>query len=299
MNSYHQPVLLHESIEWLNIEPKGIYVDATYGGGGHSREILKRLKGGKLIAFDADADVRSLRVRQSAFVFIPENFRYLKRELNQQGFAQVNGILADLGVSSHQLDTPSRGFSFRWDAPLDMRMNRNLKMTAAQLLNSYSEPALKQVLSRYGEIEKAGRMARAIVSARKHKPFATTSDLVNVVKPFARKGKENQLLARVFQALRIEVNHELEALGDLLRQSAEVIIRGGRLVVISYHSLEDRMVKNFMRSGHPDGEIVRDIKGHLIRPFRPLLRKPITPGVKECRENPRASSAKMRVAEKC
>jgi 16S rRNA (cytosine1402-N4)-methyltransferase len=299
MNSYHQPVLLHESIEWLNIEPKGIYVDATYGGGGHSREILKRLKGGKLIAFDADADVRPLRIRPSMFVFIPENFRYLKRELNKQGFNQVNGILADLGVSSHQLDTPSRGFSFRWDAPLDMRMNRNLRMTAAQLLNTYSEQALKQVLSRYGEIEQAGRMAKVIVRARRRKPFASTSDLVNIVKPFARKGKENHMLARIFQALRIEVNQELEALRDLLRQSAEVIIRGGRLVVISYHSLEDRMVKNFMRSGHPDGEIIRDIKGHLIRPFRPLLRKPVTPGIKECRENPRASSARMRVAEKC
>ncbi len=298
MSNYHQPVLLHESIEWLKVNPHGIYADLTYGGGGHSREILNHLQDGKLIAFDTDQDAEANKIKDERLIFIPENFRYLKDVLSRIRIEKVNGLLADLGVSSHQFDSAARGFSFRSDAPLDMRMNRSIAFTAEELINTYSETQLKQVLSRYGEIEKAGRMAKALLLRRKEKPITTTGELAEVVLRFAERGKENQLLARVFQALRMEVNDETEALKEMLMQSADVIKQGGRLVIISYHSIEDRIVKNFMRSGNFSGEQTKDLKGNLIRPFKPLTYKPVIPGTEELSRNPRSRSARLRAAEK-
>lgn len=298
MSNYHHPVLLHESIEWLKVNPHGIYVDLTFGGGGHSREILNHLQDGKLIAFDTDQDAEANRINDERLIFIPENFRFLKDALHRRGIEKADGILADLGVSSHQFDTAARGFSFRSNAPLDMRMNRSLAFTAEELINTYSETQLKHVLSNYGEIEKSGRMSKALVSRRMEKRIKTTGELSEVVLQFAERGKENQLLARVFQALRMEVNDETGALQEMLMQSAEVIKQGGRLVVISYHSLEDRMVKNFMRSGNISGEQIKDLKGNLIRPFKPLTNKPVAPGTEELSHNPRSRSARLRAAEK-
>ncbi len=298
MSNYHQPVLLHESIEWLKINPHGVYADLTFGGGGHSREILNHLQDGKLIAFDTDQDAKANRMNDERLIFIPENFRFLKDALNRIGIKKADGILADLGVSSHQFDTAARGFSFRSNAPLDMRMNRSLAFSAEELINTYSETQLKQVLGNYGEIEKAGRMAKALVARRMKKRIETTGELSEVVLQFSERGKENQLLARVFQALRMEVNDETGALEEMLMQSAEVINQGGRLVVISYHSLEDRMVKNFMRSGNTSGEQIKDLKGNLIRPFKPLTNKPVAPGTEELSHNPRSRSARLRAAEK-
>lgn len=298
MSNYHHPVLLHESIEWLKVNPHGVYVDLTFGGGGHSREILKHLTDGKLIAFDTDQDAEENRMNDERLIFIPENFRFLKNALQQRGIKKVDGILADLGVSSHQFDTAARGFSFRSNAPLDMRMSSSLHLTAEDILNSYSEQQLKEVLSNYGEVEKAGRMAKALVARRTERRIKTTEELAQEVFPFAKSGKENQLLARVFQALRMEVNDEAGALKEMLMQSEEVINRMGRLVIISYHSLEDRMVKNFMRSGSITGELTKDIKGNLIRPFKPLTNKPVAPGTAELSHNPRSRSARLRAAEK-
>jgi 16S rRNA (cytosine1402-N4)-methyltransferase len=298
MNEYHQPVLLHESIEWLNVNPHGVYADLTFGGGGHSREILKRLKDGKLIAFDTDQDAAANIPDDERFFFVPRNFRFLKSEIQQRGFEKLDGIIADLGVSSYQLDTAERGFSYRSEAPLDMRMNRTAAFTARELLNNYSETELKRVLSQYGEIEMATRMAKALVERRNKMQFVTTKDLAEAVMPFAPRGKESQLLSRVFQALRMEVNDETGALEQMLKQAAEVINKGGRLVIISYHSLEDRMVKNFMRSGNISGELMKDLKGNLIRPFKPLTNKPVTPDLNEISHNPRSRSARLRTAEK-
>lgn len=298
MSNYHQPVLLHESIEWLKVNPHGVYADLTFGGGGHSREMLNHLQDGKLIAFDTDPDAEANRINDERLIFIAENFRFLKRALLQRGIGKVDGILADLGVSSHQFDTAARGFSFRSDSLLDMRMNRSLSFTAVELLNTYSESELKQVLSNYGEVEKAGRMAKSLVARRMEKRIKTTGELSEVVLQFAERGKENQLLARVFQALRMEVNDETGALQEMLLQSADVIKQGGRLAVISYHSLEDRMVKNFMRSGNISGELIKDLKGNLIRPFKPLTNKPVVPGQEELSHNSRSRSARLRAAEK-
>ncbi|MBL7928777.1 MAG: 16S rRNA (cytosine(1402)-N(4))-methyltransferase RsmH [Bacteroidia bacterium] len=298
MSNYHQPVLLHESIEWLKVNPHGVYADLTFGGGGHSREMLNHLQDGKLIAFDTDPDAEANRINDERLIFIAENFRFLKRALLQRGIGKVDGILADLGVSSHQFDTAARGFSFRSDSLLDMRMNRSLSFTAEELLNTYSESELKQVLSNYGEVEKAGRMAKSLVARRMEKRIKTTGELSEVVLQFAERGKENQLLARVFQALRMEVNDETGALQEMLLQSADVIKQGGRLAVISYHSLEDRMVKNFMRSGNISGELIKDLKGNLIRPFKPLTNKPVVPGQEELSHNSRSRSARLRAAEK-
>ncbi len=298
MSNYHQPVLLHESIEWLKVNPHGVYADLTFGGGGHSREMLNHLQDGKLIAFDTDPDAEANRINDERLIFIAENFRFLKRALLQRGIGKVDGILADLGVSSHQFDTAARGFSFRSDSLLDMRMNRSLSFTAVELLNTYSESELKQVLSNYGEVEKAGRMAKSLVARRMEKRIKTTGELSEVVLQFAERGKENQLLARVFQALRMEVNDETGALQEMLLQSADVIKQGGRLAVISYHSLEDRMVKNFMRSGNISGELTKDLKGNLIRPFKPLTNKPVVPGQEELSHNSRSRSARLRAAEK-
>lgn len=295
---YHNPVLLKECIEGLNIDPAGTYVDVTFGGGGHSREILRQLTTGKLYAFDQDADAEGNVIDDERFVLVRQNFRYMRNYLKMYNALPVDGILADLGISSHQIDVPERGFSTRFEGPLDMRMNQSLGMTAADVLNSYEEDKLKRILGEYGEVENAGRLSRAIVAARMEKPFGSVEELKKLLAGFARRGKENQYYAQVFQALRIEVNSELGVLKEMLMQVPEVLKEGGRLVVISYHSLEDRLVKNFMRSGKFEGEAEKDFYGNLLAPLRPVNRKPILPTEEEIRNNRRARSAKLRIAEK-
>lgn len=295
---YHNPVLLKECIEGLNINPKGIYVDVTFGGGGHSREILKHLTTGKLYAFDQDEDAVKNIIDDERFVLIRQNFRYLKNFLKMYNALPVDGVLADLGVSSHQFDQADRGFSTRFEAKLDMRMDRNDKLTAADILNTYSEEDLKRIFKLYGEIDNAGRLAYAVFHARKEKQIETVNDLKVAIEKCVRRGRENQYFAQVFQALRIEVNKELDVLQELLTQSLEVLKPGGRLVVIAYHSLEDRLVKNIMRSGKFEGEIDKDFFGNQLTPFKQITRKPIVPTEKENEENSRARSAKLRIAEK-
>ncbi|OFY87170.1 MAG: 16S rRNA (cytosine(1402)-N(4))-methyltransferase [Bacteroidetes bacterium RIFCSPLOWO2_12_FULL_35_15] len=295
---YHNPVLLKECIEGLNINPKGIYVDVTFGGGGHSREILKHLTTGKLYAFDQDEDAVKNKIDDERFVLIRQNFRYLKNFLKMYNALPVDGLLADLGVSSHQFDQADRGFSTRFEAKLDMRMDRNDKLTAADVLNTYSEEDLKRIFKLYGEIDNAGRLAYAVFHARKEKQIETVNDLKIAIEKCVRRGRENQYFAQVFQALRIEVNKELDVLQELLTQSLEVLKPGGRLVVIAYHSLEDRLVKNIMRSGKFEGEIDKDFFGNQLTPFKQITRKPIVPTEKENEENSRARSAKLRIAEK-
>ncbi|GIV34258.1 MAG: ribosomal RNA small subunit methyltransferase H [Chitinophagales bacterium] len=294
----HDPVLLSESVEMLNIKEDGIYVDATYGGGGHSREILKRIKTGKLVAFDADPDVAAeVKQKDTNMIFINQNFRHLKRYLRLYNLLPVDGILADLGVSSHHLDTPERGFTYRTDAPLDMRMDRSLKYTAADLLNTYHEKELVTLFSQYGEIKNARTLARLIVAARAGCRIETSGQLREIIRP-AIRGKESKYLSKLFQALRIAVNDELGALHELLHQSVEVLREKGRLAIITYHSLEDRMVKNFMKTGNIQGEVYKDAYGNTQVPLRMLTRKPITPSRQEIAANKRARSAKLRVAEK-
>jgi 16S rRNA (cytosine1402-N4)-methyltransferase len=295
---YHNPVLLKECIEALNIDPKGIYVDVTFGGGGHSREILKHLTTGKLYAFDQDEDAIKNNIVDERFVLIRQNFRYLKNFLKMYNALPVDGLLADLGVSSHQFDEAGRGFSTRFDAKLDMRMDQNDKLTAADILNTYSEEDLKRIFKLYGEVENAGRLAYVIFHARKEKQIETVNDLKVAIEKCVRRGRENQYFAQVFQALRIEVNKELDVLKDLLTQSLEVLKPGGRLVVIAYHSLEDRLVKNIMRSGKFEGEVDKDFFGNQLTPFKQITRKPVVPTEKENEENSRARSAKLRIAEK-
>jgi 16S rRNA (cytosine1402-N4)-methyltransferase len=295
---YHNPVLLKECIDGLQIDPAGTYVDVTFGGGGHSREIMKHLTTGKLYAFDQDEDAQQNRIDDPRFVLIKQNFRFLKNFLKMYNAIPVNGILADLGVSSHQFDEADRGFSTRFNAKLDMRMDRNSELTAEEVLNTYSEKELKRIFRRYGEVDNAGRLAYTICHARKEKRIETGDDLKAAVAKCVRRGKENQYFAQVFQALRIEVNRELEVLEELLMQSLDVLKPGGRLVVISYHSLEDRLVKNFMRSGKFEGEVEKDFYGNQITPFTQITRKPVVPTEKENEENARARSAKLRVAEK-
>ena len=295
---YHNPVLLKECIDRLNINPKGIYVDVTFGGGGHSREILKHLTTGKLYAFDQDDDAVKNKIADERFVLIKQNFRYLKNFLKMHNALPIDGLLADLGVSSHQFDEASRGFSTRFEAKLDMRMDQNGKQTAADVLNNYSEEELKRIFKLYGEIENAGRLAYAIFYARKEKPLQTVTDLKKAMESCVKRGRENQYYAQVFQALRIEVNKELDVLQELLLQSLEVLKPGGRLVVISYHSLEDRLVKNMMRSGKFEGEVDKDFYGNKLTPFELITRKPIVPSAKENEENSRARSAKLRICEK-
>jgi 16S rRNA (cytosine1402-N4)-methyltransferase len=295
---YHNPVLLKECIEGLNIDPKGIYVDVTFGGGGHSREILKHLTTGKLYAFDQDEDAIKNNIVDERFVLIRQNFRYLKNFLKMYNALPVDGLLADLGVSSHQFDEAGRGFSTRFDAKLDMRMDQNDKLTAADILNTYSEEDLKRIFKLYGEVENAGRLAYVIFHARKEKQIETVNDLKVAIEKCVRRGRENQYFAQVFQALRIEVNKELDVLKDLLTQSLEVLKPGGRLVVIAYHSLEDRLVKNIMRSGKFEGEVDKDFFGNQLTPFKQITRKPVVPTEKENEENSRARSAKLRIAEK-
>jgi len=293
----HEPVLLRESIEALRIEPDGRYVDVTYGGGGHSREILKRLTNGVLVAFDADPDAVRDVTEAENMILIHQNFRHLKRYLQLHELLPVHGILADLGVSSHQLDTPERGFTYRYDSKLDMRMDKTSKLTASTVLNEYSQMELQRIFSKYGEIENSKTLAKTIVNARAMQKIETTGQLRQLIEP-AAKGNINQYLSKVFQALRIEVNEELDALKEFLRQSAEVLKTGGRLVVISYHSLEDRLVKNFMKTGNVEGEMLKDVYGNYSVPFKALNKKPITPSAEEIRKNMRARSAKMRVAER-
>ena len=295
---YHDPVLLKECIEGLNINPEGVYVDVTFGGGGHSREIFKHLTTGKLYAFDQDEDAVKNKIDDERFILIKQNFRYLKNFLKMYNALPIDGLLADLGVSSHQFDEADRGFSTRFDAKLDMRMDRNSKLTAAEILNTYSEEDLKRIFKLYGEVDNAGRLAYVIFNSRKENRMETVNDLKAAIEKCVKRGRENQYYAQVFQALRIEVNRELDVLKELLTQSLEVLKPGGRLVVISYQSLEDRLVKNIIRSGKFEGEVEKDFYGNQLAPFKAITRKPIVPGDKEILENSRARSAKLRIAEK-
>ena len=295
---YHKPVMLSECIEALNIQPDGIYADATFGGGGHSLKILEQLKGGRLIAFDQDEDAKrqAENIQSRSFTFCQANFKYLKQYLKLNGIAKVDGVLADLGISSHQIDTPERGFSTRFAGPLDMRMDKKSVLTAARVLNEYPPEKLQLVLSRHGEVRNARTVASAIERQRGTRKFERISDLIELLKPLSPRGKEFKYHAQVFQALRIEVNQELEALESFLKQCGEVIRQGGRLVVMSYHSLEDRMVKNYIQTGKAFGELEKDFYGNPIKPFQALTRKPMEASEEEVRENNRARSAKLRVA---
>ena len=296
--AYHNPVLLQSSVDYLVTNPDGTYVDVTYGGGGHSREILSRLGSGRLIAFDQDSDAQANLVEDERFTFVPSNFKNLSRFLKYHQAYPVDGILADLGVSSHQFDTPERGFSYREDGVLDMRMNTNAGKSAQDIVNQYDEQALSQIFYRYGELSDGRTLARRIVKAREERPIRTTQELVEALKPSLPRGRENKSLSRIFQALRIEVNQEMEALEAFLTQTVEALKIGGRLVVISYHSLEDRMVKNFMRAGNFSGEVEKDFYGNPQTPFKLITRKALVPDDEEINLNPRARSAKLRVAEK-
>jgi len=301
MSEYHVPVMLKECIEGLAIKKNGIYVDVTFGGGGHSEEILKQLgEGGMLLAFDQDkeAKLNADKIEQRSFTFIEANFKYLKRYLKLHGINKVDGILADLGISSHQIDQPERGFSTRSEADLDMRMDQNASISAKNVVNTYDEQALHKMLGIYGEVKNAKTLAAAIVSERFDKPFETTADLIELLDKHAPRHREYKYYAQVFQAIRIEVNDEMGALKDFLMQSAEVLKPGGRLVVESYHSLEDRMVKNFIKTGKLIGEVEKDFFGNPIKPLNAITRKPITASEEELKINNRARSAKLRIAEK-
>jgi 16S rRNA (cytosine1402-N4)-methyltransferase len=298
MKMYHKPVLLSESVEALITNPGGIYVDCTFGGGGHSREILNQLnEKSRLIAFDQDKDSEQNSIPDERFKLVMQNFRYLKNNLRFLGINKVDGILADLGVSSHQFDTPERGFSIRFDEKLDMRMNQAAKLNAIKILNEYEEEKLSDVFYQYGELRNARRLAREITAARKSNPIRTMNDLRQLFN-YIPKNKENKFFAQLFQALRIEVNDEMSALKEMLIQTSEVIKEGGRLVVISYHSLEDRLVKRYMKTGMFEGEPERDIYGNWEVPFKVLQSKVIVPDEEEIQENTRARSAKMRIAVK-
>ena len=299
-NPYHTPVLLQACIDFLNIEPGGTYVDLTFGGGGHSAHILKQLgPKGKLFAFDQDEAAQKNILKDARFTLIPQNFRYLKNYLRLYGVTKVNGILGDLGVSSHQFDEADRGFSIRFDAELDMRMNRQNDLTAKKIVNEYEPKKLMQVFKEYGEIHNASKLVGNIVEARSSKEITTTNDLKEVIANCTPKFEENKFLARVFQALRIEVNQEMEALKECLTQCVEILDQGGRLVVISYHSLEDRLVKNLIRAGNIEGIEEKDIiYGTGKKIFKTLSSKPILPSEEEIEKNPRARSAKLRVGEK-
>lgn len=298
--SYHKPVMLHECISALNIDPEGIYVDVTFGGGGHSLAILEKIKGGKLIAFDQDEDAKreADKIAHRSFTFCQANFKYMKQYLKLNQITKVKGILADLGISSHQIDAPERGFSTRFDGPLDMRMDIKGSVTAALILNDYAEEKLHKILGMYGEVRNARTVAKAIVQARVDKKFQRNNDLIELLKPLAPRGKDFKYFAQVFQALRIEVNQEMEALESFLLQCAEVMEPGGRLVVMSYHSLEDRMVKNFINTGKVFGDLEKDFYGNPLRPFKAVNRKPITANEGELEQNRRARSAKLRIAER-
>jgi 16S rRNA (cytosine1402-N4)-methyltransferase len=296
---YHIPALLTEAINGLNISPEGIYVDVTFGGGGHSRAIMEKLGGeGHLYALDQDIDAYANRLNDRRFTFVYSNFSFIKNFLRYYGIEEVDGIIADLGVSFHHFDDSERGFSFRQDSRLDMRMNRSGKIDAATVLNTYDEEQLASILYLYGELKQSRRMASAIVKARSEGEISTTGRLVEVVSPFIRRSQEKKELAQVFQALRIEVNHEIDVLKRLLNQSLEVLKPGGRLVIITYHSLEDRLVKNFMRSGNVEGKVDKDFYGKVNTPWKLINNKVITASDEEVERNPRSRSAKLRIAEK-
>ena len=297
--SYHVPVLLEASVEQMNIRPDGTYCDLTFGGGGHSRHILSFLgEGGRLFSFDQDRDTLANAPDDEHFNYVESNFRFLRGALRLRGVTEVDGILADLGVSSHHFDATERGFSFRGEAPLDMRMNQRGGRTAADIVNGYDADSLARVLKEYGELDTTWKIASCIVRAREQQPILTTAQLVEAVKPCTPKRDESKFLTKLFQALRIEVNGEMEALKMALEQSLKVLKPGGRLVVISYHSLEDRLVKNFMRSGNFEGKVEQDFFGRQQTPFEVVTRKAIVPTAEEVERNPRSRSAKMRVAIK-
>lgn len=295
--AYHIPVLLNESIEGLAIDPAGVYVDATYGGGGHSRKILESIKTGKLVAFDQDVDAAANVPDDDRLIFVQHNFKFIKNFLDYYSIGQVDGVLADLGVSSHDFDVAERGFSFRFEGALDMRMNQTGGLTAADLVNGYSEEELIRIFRMYGELKNAGKTAKVIVAARNKKQIETTADLCAVLEALVPAKTANKYLAKVFQALRIEVNKELEVLKDFLTDVYDVLKPGGRLVVISYHSLEDRLVKNMIQRGSFDGDVQKDFYGNVQSKYRPVG-KMIVPTEDEIERNPRARSAKLRIAEK-
>lgn len=293
------PVLLQECIDGLAIKPNGVYVDVTFGGGGHSREILKHLGAdGVLIAFDQDPDAQRNKIDDPRFHFVDQNFSYLKNNLRLLGFKQVDGILADLGVSSHQFNEPERGFSTRFDADLDMRMDQQRELTAAKVLNTYTEEGLHRIFGLYGEVQNAKSLARTIVTARLDEPIQTLSGFKNIIAAHIPRGKEHKYMAQVFQALRIEVNAEIEVLERFLEQTAEVLKPGGRLVVIAYHSLEDRPVKNFLTKGKFKGEVEKDFFGNDQKPFNAITRKAIVASAEELASNSRSRSAKLRIGER-
>ena len=297
--TYHIPVLLRESVDGLAIKPDGVYIDVTFGGGGHSKEILSRLgKKGHLYSFDQDADAENNVVHDDRFTFVRSNFRYIKNWMRYYGEEKIDGLLADLGVSSHHFDDETRGFSFRYDAPLDMRMNKRAGRTAADILNNYEEEQLSDVLYIYGELKSARRIASAIVKARNQRPIETTGDLQQICCDIFPREREKKETAKLYQALRIEVNHEMEALREMLNGAKDLLCDGGRLSVITYHSLEDRIVKNMMKAGNVEGKVSQDFYGIMISPFHPVSNKVITPDTDEQERNPRSRSAKLRIAER-
>ena len=299
IDTYHVPVLLDESINGLNLHPDGVYIDVTFGGGGHSREILRRLpQGSRLFSFDQDADAERNIVDDDRFTFVRSNFRYLKNWMRYYEIDHIDGLLADLGVSSHHFDDESRGFSFRFDAPLDMRMNKRADKTAADIVAEYDEEALADIFYLYGELKNSRRIASALVKARLQHAIATTQDFLHVVEPFFKREREKKDMARLFQALRIEVNHEMEALKEMLAAATQLLAPGGRLSVITYHSLEDRIVKNVMKTGNAEGKMIQDFYGRIETPYRLVNNKVIVPTDEEQQRNPRSRSAKLRIAEK-
>lgn len=296
--SYHNPVMLKECINGLNIKPNGVYVDATFGGGGHSKAILDNLSGGKLYSFDQDLDVNQNLFQDKRFKFIKSNFRYIKKFLKVEGVEKIDGLLADLGVSSHQIDSPKRGFSIRFNEKLDMRMNMEIPKSAVNILNEYSKEKLSEIFRRYGEFSNSNLIADKIIEFRKSNVIANTNDLIISLKVLTPTSKKNKFLARVFQAIRIEVNDELSCLIDLLNSCNELLKTNARIVVISYHSLEDRIVKNFIKKGNVEGKLVKDFFGNVKRNFKQLNNKIICPKEEEILNNPRSRSAKLRIAER-
>jgi len=296
MSKYHTPALLHESINGLAIKENGTYVDVTFGGGGHSKEILKNLKDGRLIAFDQDQEALENNIEDPRFTLVQQNFKYLKNFLKLHKALPVDGVLADLGISSHQINTAERGFSTRFDGPLDMRMNKESKLSAASVIQNYSEEKLIQIFRQYGEIKNAKNLAFKIVESRKEKPIKTTQELNSICEKLVQERKRSKYLAQVYQAIRIEVNQELEVLKDFLKQSLDILTVDGRIAVISYHSLEDRLVKSFFKTGNFDGILEKDFYGNIIRPLQPINNKNIIPSAEELERNPRARSARLRIA---
>ncbi len=297
--TYHKPVLLEESVSGLDIKPEGIYVDLTFGGGGHSLRILEHLgKRGRLLAFDQDIDAMDNAPDDPRFTFIHSNFRFLRNFLRFYRIDKVDGILADLGISSHQIDEKERGFTFRQDTGLDMRMNRESGLTAADILNRYDEEELNRIFRDYGEVRTFRKLTKLIVDRRPDKPFSDTPDFIGTLKPLLPDNLRNKMLAKIFQALRIEVNDEMGALHSMLEQATEALPPGGRMVVLSYHSVEDRIVKNWLKTGNREGKVVKDFYGNVQKPFRLITRNVVVPGPAEQEENPRARSARLRIAEK-